>query len=307
MLILNSVLPVFGIIALGSVLHHYKFTSDQFLRTSDKLIYFIFFPVMLFWKIGAPAPGTIVDWAALWAVLTAVFLTFLAGLLYVKLASVPRGQVGSFIQCCFRFNSYVGMAVILNVMGEEGVRQFSVMISIIIPFINLLCVSTLIWNSDREYSGREKYIVTLKAIASNPLILACVLGILYAQLHTPFPVFLRNTFQLLSYVALPMALISIGGALTLSKVKNHFSASLAASVLKLLVLPLIGYGLLRLFGVTGVSLEVTMIFFMLPTSTAAYVLSSQLGSDLDLASAAIVLSTLLSFVSLSAAMQIFLS
>jgi predicted permease len=45
-----------------------------------------------------------------------------------------------------------------------------------------------------------------------------------------------------------------------------------------------------------------MVFFALPTSTALYVLSSQLNSDTELASAAIALSTLLSIFSLSAAL-----
>jgi len=47
-----------------------------------------------------------------------------------------------------------------------------------------------------------------------------------------------------------------------------------------------------------------MVIDCLPTSTALYVLSSQLNSDTDLASAAIVLSTLMSVVSLSAALLI---
>jgi len=47
-----------------------------------------------------------------------------------------------------------------------------------------------------------------------------------------------------------------------------------------------------------------MIFFALPTSTAIYVLSAQLNSDVQLASAAIMLSTLLSLISLSAALLI---
>jgi len=48
-----------------------------------------------------------------------------------------------------------------------------------------------------------------------------------------------------------------------------------------------------------------MVFFTLPAATSAYILSSQLNSDLDLASAGIVLSTLLSVGSLSAALLLF--
>jgi hypothetical protein len=51
--------------------------------------------------------------------------------------------------------------------------------------------------------------------------------------------------------------------------------------------------------VTGVPFKVGLLFFALPASTAIYVLSSQMHSDTELASSAIVLSTLLSFLSLS--------
>jgi predicted permease len=51
-----------------------------------------------------------------------------------------------------------------------------------------------------------------------------------------------------------------------------------------------------------VPFQTGMIFFCLPTSTAIYVLSSQLNSDTELASAAIVVSTLLSFGALSVAL-----
>ena len=47
-----------------------------------------------------------------------------------------------------------------------------------------------------------------------------------------------------------------------------------------------------------------LLFLCLPTSTALYVLSAQLNSDTDLASAAIALSTLMSVFSLSAALLI---
>ena len=65
-------------------------------------------------------------------------------------------------------------------------------------------------------------------------------------------------------------------------------------------MPLVGWALLTAVGISGLPFQTAMIFFALPTATSAYILSSQLGSDPDLAAAAIVLSTLLSFFSLSA-------
>jgi len=136
------------------------------------------------------------------------------------------------------------------------------------------------------------------------LIIACISGIVYWKLIGGFPVFIDNTFRLASFVTLPLALFSIGGALTLSSMKDHFKLSLVACVFKLAILPLVGYLFLNAFDATGISFKVGMIYFTLPTSTALYILSSQLSSDTQLASAAIALSTILSFISLSIALLI---
>ncbi len=125
---------------------------------------------------------------------------------------------------------------------------------------------------------------------------------MYANLFAGFPPFIDNALKLSSAVALPMAMLSIGGALTLSTVRDHFKMSLISSGFKLLVLPTTGYLFLMLFGVSGVILKVGLIYFTLPTSPALYILSSQLNSDTNLASASIALSTILSFFSLSIAL-----
>jgi malonate transporter len=208
-------------------------------------------------------------------------------------------KAGSFSQSCYRFNTYIGMAVILNSMGGEGVRYFGVLIGFAIPLINVFAVSVLIWFSGKEISASRRFAITSRALLVNPLILSCIAGLFYSRVSGGFPVFIDNAFSLVSMAALPLALISIGGSLTLKGVRQNLGLATAAAVMKLLVLPAIAYGSYWFFNVSGIPLKVGMIFFSLPASTAIYVLSAQLSSDTELASAAILISTVLSFVSLS--------
>lgn len=196
------------------------------------------------------------------------------------------------------------MAVIMTALGEEGIGVFGILIGFMIPIINVLAVSTLIWYSGKSYSAGERNRLLLKALLSNPLILGCATGILYANLVQSFPAFLENTLRLAGMVTLPLALLSIGGSLTFSSFREYYRPSVIASIVKLAVLPAVGYFFFEIFNVTAVSFKVGMIFFALPTSTAIYVLSSQLKSDTRLASASIVVSTALSFISLSVALMI---
>jgi predicted permease len=136
-------------------------------------------------------------------------------------------------------------------------------------------------------------------VFSNPLFIACIAGLIFSNTLKVFPKSIDNTFSLLSMITLPLALLSIGGSLTLKSLKTYFTLSIVASFFKLILLPLSGYVMLSVLNVSGLPYKVSMIFFTLPTSTAMYVLSSQLNSDTNLASASIFLTTILSFFSLS--------
>ncbi|UCF92083.1 MAG: AEC family transporter [Desulfobacterales bacterium] len=302
-MVLNSLFPVLALLLTGRILKHFNLTNEVFLKTSDRLIYYIFFPTLLFWKIGGAAAHDIAaDWGFYTAALCAVLTIYLLSSLYVRLFHVSDYQAGAFSQSCYRFNTYIGVAIILTVLGEEGVRQFGVLIGLIIPIINALAVSTLTWFSGKHFGFRERSRLTARALVSNPLILACLSGITYARFMNGFPTFINNAPRLATLITLPLALLSIGGVLTFANLKYHLRLALIASIFKLLLLPVSGYFFLKLFGVSGIAFKVGIIFFTLPTSTALYVLSSQLNSDTELASASIALSTFLSFFSLSVAL-----
>jgi predicted permease len=300
MTIVNALFPVLALLIFGVALKRGNITDSSFLRTSDRLIYYVFFPVMLFWKIGG-APLAFADgWRYLVASALAVAGVFLASLLVIRLRPVGRFQAGSFSQGCYRFNTYIGMAVVLNALGEEGARLYGILVGLLIPLINVMAVSVLIWfGEEQPRSNGRRLLVTGRHLVANPLILGCVCGMAWGHLVGSFPVWLDNTLRLIAQVTLPMALFSIGGSLTFAGLRAHFGLALTSSLIKLALLPLLGLFCLHLFGVTGTAWSVSMLFFALPTSTAIYILSSQLRSDLELASAVIVLSTLLSFVSMS--------
>ncbi len=301
-MVLDNLFPVFALILMGKLLKHYHFTTETFLEISDRLVYYIFFPALLFWKIGS-APADLIGQSGLyWAVILAVLSIFIISTLYIFLGRVQHFKAGSFSQSCYRFNTYIGVPIVLSAFSEDGIRIFGILVGIIIPIINVLAVTTLTWFNGRKQAAHKRALQTLGALVTNPLILACLAGIAYGQTINQFPVFIDNTLKLASYVTLPLALLSIGGALTLGSVKENLGLSLVAAAFKLLLLPVIGYFFLKWFQVTGLPFKIGMVYFCLPTSTALYVLSSQLDSDTHLASASIAVSTILSFLSLSLAL-----
>ncbi|MFO7830887.1 MAG: AEC family transporter [Desulfuromonadaceae bacterium] len=298
-MILETLFPIIALVVLGYGVRRTEFVPLEFFRASDKLVYFIFFPAMLFWKVSTATGSDAVDASLIWAGIAAVSAVFLASTVFILKGGVAPFQAGSFSQSCYRFNTYIGMAVVLQAMGDAGVVQFAVLVGILIPIINVMAVTILIWFSGQEMTRAQKQRYLVRALASNPLIIACVAGLLLSASGLALPAFVNNTFSLASMVALPLALISIGSAFSFKHLPGYFRLSGVAVLFKLVMLPLVGAACLYLFGVEGSAFKAAMIFFCLPTSTAIYVLSSQLNSDTHLASASIVLSTMASFVSLS--------
>lgn len=298
-IVFNNVLPVFAVLAMGALIKRLGLVGEDFFRAAERLVYFVFFPALLFYKIGAPAGGLEVHPGQVAAALITATIIFGLSLAAIRLTGMTNAQAGSFAQCAFRFNTYVGMAVITTSIGPDGVTSLGLLIGLVIPYLNLLAVGTLIWFGAGDLTPGKKTLAVAKAVIVNPLILACLAGMAYAAWLPAWPRWVDNTLSLLSVLSLPLALIAIGGSLNLAKLKGQINLTMLITALKLVVQPLLGWGLLSLFNVTGLAFTVGMIYFALPTSTSAYILSSQLGGDTDLAAAAIVLTTLLSFVSLS--------
>ncbi len=305
--VINSILPIFAVIALGFFLKRSGLIDEHFIRLSDRLIYYIFFPLLLFWKIGKPTEAISVNWLFIWGVIFSVFIVFALSLMIARGLKIPTGKVGSFSQSCYRFNSYIGIAVILTGLGENGVKEFGALIGFVIPFINLLAVSSMIRYSPENDLQARRWSILFKSVAANPLIISCLAGVLYSNLAMPLPEFIDKTLSMLSMLSLPLALISIGASLTFSKFQEHFSCSSIAALCKMLVLPVIGYCVLSRLELSQTTFQVGMIYFALPTSPQNYILSSQLGSDVDLATSALVFSTILSIFSISAILILFVN
>ena len=304
MLVLNTLFPLFFLLLLGWGLKRSGMTDQRFLAMSDRLVYYVFFPVLLFWKIGSGTPDQGVSGGLVLAGLTGVCLAFAVSLAAIRHFGISAFQAGAFCQACFRFNTYIGMALVLAVLGEEGVRNFGILAGVVIPVINVLSVSVLVWYSGGKPSIRKNLRYFVRSLVSNPLIIGCVAGFLFSRSDLVFPVFVSNSFSLMTAVTLPLALISIGGSLRFKGLADHARVSLVAAGIKLVFLPAAGFFLLKAFQVAGPAFTVGMIFFSLPTSTAIYVLSGQLNSDTELASGAIMISTLLSFIPLTLALLI---
>jgi predicted permease len=139
----------------------------------------------------------------------------------------------------------------------------------------------------------------LRNVFYVPLLYAAVLGVLFNMWHVRLPVSLDRSLGLLSDAAIPAMLVVLGIQLSRASMRGQIRPILMASSLRLLAGPLLAFGLVLLFGMSGYARQVTIVQAGMPTAVAAGVLATEFGSDAEFATATILVSTVLSMATLS--------
>ncbi len=309
--IISSLLPIFLVLGVGRALRGCGFLPAEFFTQLNRLAFYVGLPALLFSRIatspleGGPALRI------LWVVLAATaVVTAVAFVLTSHLHLEDPGR-GAFIQGAMRGNlAYIGLPVIIYSLTSDGLAGSGVettamlVLAPSVPVYNIVAV-LLLTRFGRPDGKSGPPSVSALALAGrvlrNPLLIACLLGLLVAWTGLDMPVFLMRTLEPLSQMALPLALLAIGASLVRSKdqpVRDKWP-TVIASLLKIGLAPALGYLFGRLFGLPPGELRMALIFLACPTAITSYVMAQQLGADEQLAGDVVVLTTVLSFFSLA--------
>jgi len=297
-----NILPVFLVIFLGAGAKRLGFFPDVFVKAANRIIFYIGIPALLFIKLSsAPFHETFNTDLALISSLS-VFIVWLFSLLYVKLkifSTLGPSSAASFAQASMHGNiGYIGLAVVFYSLGNNGLKIASFLAPFIIIPQNILSVLSFTIYSGTKRHKIKSFIKILKSIFLNPIIISALVGITFSFFDLKLPNFLNRFLEIVSSMALPMALLIIGASLSLSAMSKSLYWLFSSSLLKLLLLPGLGVVLLYNAGIHPFSIEVAAILLGVPTATVSVIMSSEMDGDVKFASTAVTLSTLLSLFSL---------
>ncbi len=289
MSVILVIIPIFAMILLGYALRRGMGLYVDFWGQLDKLIYYVFFPALLFHSLS----GFHIEFAAALPMLEVGVLFMLAGMALGYAGKFlfhdPAPVFASAFQCSFRFNSYIGLALAGALHGQDGVAAIGLLMGFLVPMANVASVWALAKHGEGDW---------LREIAFNPLIIATVGGILFSLAGWSLPDTLRTTIGLLSQASLPMGLIAVGAGLRLQGLNRHRGTLWYGVIVKLIVLPAIAWGLASLFSLRETYFHVAVLMAALPLSTVSYVLAVRMGGDGHIAAAQVMLTTLLAMASL---------
>ena len=287
------VLPVFLVIGLGTVLRQLKLLDESFIYQTNQLVYMVFLPLLLFYKIGKADFFSFFNARLVIGSSLVILLGFLVSYAYGLVRRYPPPVLGSFSQGSFRGNlAYVGLAICLNAYGEDGLTGAGVLMGFLVPVLNLFAILALLL--PHKHQQGEQKTSWLSQLALNPLIIASFLGIAWSYWNLPIPVVLDRSLGIMTGLALPMALLAIGGSFSLRRLKGDLNVAGLASMIKLLLLPLLACALLVPLGVSGDDLGIGILMAGTPAATATYIMAHQMKGDAELAGSIVMLSTLCS-------------
>lgn len=286
--------PVFALLMLGVLARRFDFPGEGFWPLAEKATYFVLFPVLLVARLSQADIGGV----SIGGIALAVLLLLLGGslLCYLlrPLLKLDGGEFTSFYQGGVRFNTYVGLASVAALYGEAGLAVSAVIIAFMIPLLNVFCVLVFTLHAGGSSGLRP----ILRNVIRNPLILASVFGMLLNYSGIGMPPLARPVAELLGQMALPLGLLAVGAGLSLRALRAVGPALLGASVIKLVLFPVLALALGQWLSLGEQAQNLLVLFAALPTASSAYILARQLGGDAPMMAAIITGQTLLSAITI---------
>ncbi len=299
--LLLALWPLFALILGGYALRRGDFPGEAFWPGAERLNYFVLFPALLFSSLAsAPLDNPALPRLAL-AVLLGLGIAWVLLLLGKRLRGWKAGRFGALSQGVLRFNTYLGLAAVGSLFGPPGLTLAALMLALMVPAVNLMSVWAL--TAERGVSARALLLPTVR----NPLILACLAGILVNLLGLGLPGGSDRLLGLLASASLPLGLLCVGAALRPQELRGEVPTLGWNCLVRLLGMPLLAYTVAWALQLPVLESSVLILFFALPTAPTAYVLTRQLGGDSHLMAGIITLQTLLAAASLTLILALLLS
>ena len=255
---LNATAPIFLVMILGNILMKTGFLSEEFTRVSDKFVFKVALPALLFYDIST-------------ADMRDVF-----NLKFMK----DKSMVGAFVQASARGSAAIlGMAFVQNIYGDSGMAPL--MIVSAVPFYNIFSVVILTFHS-RDQIGLDKKAQIRRAcinVAKNPIILGILAGLLFNVLHLTMPTIPMKAIAYMSNTATPLALLNVGASFHLSDAIRKFRPAMVASTIKLVILPAVFFPAALYLGFRQSELVAILIMLGSPTTISSYIMAKNMGND----------------------------
>lgn len=291
---INVTMPIFLVMVIGYILKQIGMLNDNFVTVANKFNFKVTLPFMLFKDIAG------VDIKAVFDIKYVLFCAIVSTICFwvvwgtAKLLVRDKTIRGAFVQSSFRGSAAVmGLAFIQNIYGSSAMGPL--MIVSAVPLYNIFSVIVLTFEAN-DSTGIDKKAKIRQAginICKNPIILSILAGLIVGLLGIRFPTLVNKTVSNVAQMATPLALITIGAGFEGRKALAKIAPTMAASMIKLVLQPLVFLPVAAWMGFSGEKMIAILIMLASPTTPSCYIMAKSMNNDEVLTASVIVTTTLM--------------
>jgi predicted permease len=284
-LFFNNLFPILLVAAFGFSLGKWLKISP---RPLSQVIFYIFSPVLVFKLINN---NQLSNQDILHTLIFTILLIVVVGLIAWLIGSLLHFDrkilAAVLITCMFMNTGNYGLPLTSFAFGETALAFDSVYFVVNSVLTNTAGIviassgSMSIWNA-------------IKGLLKYPAIYALGLGVLFLQFKWQLPSGLDRTVTLLSNAAIPSMLVLLGMQLVNIRLNGRLVPLILTTGLRLLVAPLLAFGLTRLFGMSGASYQAVMLESAMPVAVTTTILATEFDTEPTFVTAAVLVTTMLS-------------
>ena len=291
---INVTMPIFLVMVIGYILKQIGMLNDNFVTVANKFNFKVTLPFMLFKDIAG------VDIKAVFDIKYVLFCAIVSTICFwvvwgtAKLLVRDKTIRGAFVQSSFRGSAAVmGLAFIQYIYGSSAMGPL--MIVSAVPLYNIFSVIVLTFEAN-DSTGIDKKAKIRQAginICKNPIILSILAGLIVGLLGIQFPTLVNKTVSNVAQMATPLALITIGAGFEGRKALAKIAPTMAASMIKLVLQPLVFLPVAAWMGFSGEKMIAILIMLASPTTPSCYIMAKSMNNDEVLTASVIVTTTLM--------------
>lgn len=299
----SLVIPLFGLVFLGYLAGRLKKIPIEGLAWLNFFIIYIALPALFFRLLSDTPVSEFANTRFLVSTTFGTFIIFLLCFCIAKLirkADIPSSTIQGFAGAYGNIG-YMGPPLAIAAFGPEA----GVPVALVFCLDNAMhftLAPTLMAVGSREPQKAHTILFgIIHKIFAHPFIIATLAGMLCAWMKFQVPTILDQFLLSLSNAAAPCALFAMGVTAAIRPLKRIPMELSYLVPIKLIVHPLLMYLLVsQIPGVDPVWVYSAVLLAALPSATNVFVIAQQYSVWEERASSAVVLSTLLSIVTVTA-------
>lgn len=297
----TTIISIIVMILIGVLLKKLNILKTEDNETLNKIVVNIGLPCMIFNALYTANVSLLPDLSILtvFILLCSLIVGIITYLILKVLAYDNKALWSTLVVVVLGNTGFLGYPISQGIFGAEGlVRAAFCDLATSIIFIAVSIILIII------FDGSIK--TAIKKIVTFMPLWGIILGILLNVFSIPIGDFGTTIVNYLGGSTVPLIMISLGLSLNLRGFRRHLKEVSLASIIKLIIYPLVGIGVLSILGIVGLEYKIGLLEAMMPSAMLALILSLQFNLDSDLTSDCIFTDTLLSLITIPIFLFIFI-